>query len=274
MRTWTMRVNTNIVSDHSQGATDDLTIEELADAAGVPVSTVRMYQHRGLLAPPERRGRVGWYGPGHRTRLDLIARLQERGFSLAAIKELIAGVERGESLRAVLGLGEGPSTWTAEEPVTLPLAELVALFPRLEASPELASRVFALGLVELGPEPGQVVVRSPAFLRIGRELAALGVPAEVIIDQYEQLRVEAEAVATRFTDVFRTHLWAPFVAAGAPPAGAAALVEQLEALGPLAEGVVVTTLRHALQEQAEAFIRTQAEALGLDLPTPGTPAEG
>jgi DNA-binding transcriptional MerR regulator len=70
-------------------ATDDArghTIDELAHEFQVPVSTLRMYQHRGLVPPPERRGRIGYYGAEHRARLKLVGELQARGFSLAGIK--------------------------------------------------------------------------------------------------------------------------------------------------------------------------------------------
>ena len=50
-----------------------LTIEELASRAGTATTTVRMYQSKGLLPPPERRGRIGYYGEGHLARLRLIA---------------------------------------------------------------------------------------------------------------------------------------------------------------------------------------------------------
>jgi len=53
-----------------------LTIEELASQAGTATTTVRMYQSKGLLPPPERHGRIGYYGHGHLARLRLIAQLQ------------------------------------------------------------------------------------------------------------------------------------------------------------------------------------------------------
>src|SRR3954451_18736948 len=97
--------------DRESAAT--LTIEQVAATAELPVSTLRMYQHRGLLAPPEKRGRVGYYGPDHLARLRLIAELQERGFSLASIKELADGLEDGRSLNDVLGLSTEQSVWAA-----------------------------------------------------------------------------------------------------------------------------------------------------------------
>jgi hypothetical protein len=101
------------------------------------------------------------------------------------------GMDKGESLRAVLGLGNGPPTWTAEQPESMPLAELASRLPQVEFNPEMIHRVMDLGLVELSNDGSEVVVRSPSFLRIGGELAALGVPPDVILDEYEKLRTEA-----------------------------------------------------------------------------------
>src|SRR5579872_1244162 len=81
-----------------------MTIEQLASRADTATSTVRMYQSRGLLPPPVRRGRIGYYGQGHLSRLRLIADLQEQGFSLASIKRLTEAWENGRSLDDVLGL--------------------------------------------------------------------------------------------------------------------------------------------------------------------------
>src|SRR4029078_124987 len=78
------------------------TIDELAREAGTRTSTVRLYQTGGLLRPREIRGRVGYYGPGHLSRLRVIERLQARGYSLAAIKELLENWAQGATLAAVL----------------------------------------------------------------------------------------------------------------------------------------------------------------------------
>lgn len=246
-----------------------MTIDEFARAGDVVVSTVRLYQNRGLLPAPTKRGRVGYYDSRHLGRLRLIAKLQERGFSLAGIRELLHGMEHGASLQAVLGLDGEPSTWTPEVPQRLSLAELAEALPGVALTPEVVARVVGLGLVEFVEGGGDVVVRSPSFLRIGSQLAALGVPSEVILDQYEALRDDAERISARFTAVFRTHMWEPFLGAGMPAERIASMVEALEQLGPLAEDVVVTSLRHSLQEFAEAFIEAEADRLGVDIPRPG-----
>jgi len=69
---------------------DELTVDELADATGVSVRNIRYYATLGLLPAPERRGRIAYYGPEHRARLDLTIALQEHGFTLQAIERYLA----------------------------------------------------------------------------------------------------------------------------------------------------------------------------------------
>ena len=56
---------------------------------GMTVRNIRAHQSRGLLPPPEIRGRTGYYGTEHVTRLELISEMQADGFNLQAIKRLI-----------------------------------------------------------------------------------------------------------------------------------------------------------------------------------------
>ena len=66
-------------------------VEELAQAAGLRVDTLRFYQARGLLPAPERRGRVAVYGDSHLERLRRVRELQREGFKLAQIERILAG---------------------------------------------------------------------------------------------------------------------------------------------------------------------------------------
>ena len=65
-------------------------VEELAAACGVKVDTVRFYQGRGLIPPPERRGRNAVYGDGHLARIREIRSLRDEGFTLAQIRRISA----------------------------------------------------------------------------------------------------------------------------------------------------------------------------------------
>ncbi len=68
---------------------NDLTIEQLAAQTGMSVRNIRAHQARGLLAPPEVRMRVGYYGPEHVAQLRQIRELQDEGFNLNGIKRLL-----------------------------------------------------------------------------------------------------------------------------------------------------------------------------------------
>jgi DNA-binding transcriptional MerR regulator len=233
-----------------------LTVDELARRAGTVSSTVRLYQSRGLLPPPERSGRMAFYGPGHVARMRLIGQLQERGFSLAAIKELVDGWEAGRDLAGVLGLEQRAATWTAEEPVHLRLGDLRRRLPDRTISPAVLRRAIKLGLLQ--PEGRGFRVASPKLLETGVELVKLGIPIGAVLDEYERLQQTTADIAAHFTNLFERHLWHPFAEAGMPPEQIRQLTATLQRLGPLAESVVALTLRHALQQQAATFIAKQA----------------
>ncbi|MDG2028207.1 MAG: isochorismate synthase [Acidimicrobiales bacterium] len=69
---------------------DRYRVEDLAEAADVAVDTVRYYQRRKLLAPPQKEGRVAWYDAGHLARLQEIRHLADEGFTLAQVGALSA----------------------------------------------------------------------------------------------------------------------------------------------------------------------------------------
>lgn len=65
-------------------------VEQLAQAAGLRVDTLRFYQAKGLLPAPERRGRVAVYGDAHLERLRRVRELQRESFSLAQIARILS----------------------------------------------------------------------------------------------------------------------------------------------------------------------------------------
>ena len=67
----------------------ELTLEELTERVGMSVRNVRFYTSKGLVPPPLRRGRSGFYSADHVARLELVRELQEHGFTLTAIKGYI-----------------------------------------------------------------------------------------------------------------------------------------------------------------------------------------
>ncbi|MFF6914800.1 MerR family transcriptional regulator [Streptomyces sp. NPDC012466] len=68
----------------------DLDISEVAHRAGVPASTLRFYEEKGLITSTGRRGLRRQYDPGVLERLALIALGRTAGFSLDEIAQMFA----------------------------------------------------------------------------------------------------------------------------------------------------------------------------------------
>ncbi|MEM8924049.1 MAG: MerR family transcriptional regulator [Actinomycetota bacterium] len=229
----------------------DLTIDQIAQEAGLPVSTVRLYQNKGLLPPPERRGRVGYYNAGHRDRLRLIAHLQERGFSLAAIKEAVDSWNAGRSLGHLLGVG-AVAPALDREPLRLSPVEMAEKFEGIGLTQEDIQRAVALGIVTI--DGADMIVRNSVFADIGPAVARLGVPITEILDEYEAMAAAVAETAERFRQVFERHLWQPFEAEGMPTAGIETLTAQVGQLTELATSVVTTELHERFARFADDYL--------------------
>lgn len=76
--------------------TDDLVITEVSRRSGLPASTLRYYEQRGLITPTGRRASRRIYDPGVLDRLALVALGRAAGFSLDEIAAILgpAGTPR------------------------------------------------------------------------------------------------------------------------------------------------------------------------------------
>jgi len=233
-----------------------MTVDELARRAGLPSSTIRLYQTKGLLPRPRREGRVGIYDDGHLARLRLIGQLRQRGFSLAGIKHLIETWQAGQTLDDLLGLDtEGIVVAAGSPPARLPLEQLTARFAGQRLTPDILQRTVRLGLVTV--DDGSVTCDAE-FLEFGAQLAALGVHLDEILDEWEALLASTASSARRFVGVFERHVWRPFVEAGMPADQVDMVTDALRRLAPVAQAVTAVALRIALQNAAAAFVAEQA----------------
>lgn len=226
---------------------ESLTVDELAARIGLPSSTIRMYQTKGVLHAPRRQGRVAYYDASHVERLTLVQRLQQRGFSLPAIAELITAREKGESVAAVLGMGEteGPDDW-----VRIKVRDIKHLIPMGDVQPRLLLRAMRLGLVRW--KYGWPHARRWA-LEAGGRLAGLRVPSDDVMDSFTRLRTATDAVAADFVRLFERQFWPEL----ARKAGDENQLENVRALlvelTYTAETAVVGTLRESIRDAAEEF---------------------
>lgn len=84
----------------------DLSIRELAEAAGTTVRTVHYYISEGLLPPPSGATRSATYSAAHLARLRLIGALRDEGLALASIRQRVAPLTDDEALEVVAELDE------------------------------------------------------------------------------------------------------------------------------------------------------------------------
>ena len=192
---------------------EPLSIDELAQRVRLPVRTIREYHTMRLLPPPERRGRLGLYDSRHVQRLQLIARLQRRGYSLAGIRDLLGAWESGTDLMTVLGVNESQPALD-ETPLRLTRAELSERLPTLEEA--ALSRARQIGLVRSDGED-HFVVRSPALLGLVADWVGAGVPPDQALDVIEVLTVDLGALAHQLADLIVARIWEPVSATGRAP---------------------------------------------------------
>src|SRR3954454_13779205 len=232
-----------------------LTIDQLAQKTGMTVRNLRAHQSRGLLPPPDVRGRTGYYGPEHAARVELIKELQADGFNLEAIRRLIENA--GGSTEEVLRFTRtARAAFDVEEPEISTIAELAEQWGDA-GSPQLLERAVSLGLMRLLGD-GRVEERSPRLGRAGAELARLGIPTERALDVLESLRRHADGVARTYVDLFLEQVWRPFDAAGRPPERWPEVLDALERLRPLAAESLLAMFQLAMTDHVE-------EAVGAEL---------
>jgi DNA-binding transcriptional MerR regulator len=228
-------------------ADPEFSVEELAARVGVPTSTVRMYQTKGLLHAPRKVGRTARYDLSHLQRLELVSRLQERGFSLPAIAELIAARDQGATVADVLGLPGGPGD---EDWVPFGLRELRTMVKARELRPELLGKATRLGLVRW--RRGRPQARRWA-LSTGMRVCELEVPPGDVLDRFTRLRGHTDTIAADFVELFEQRLWPGLAENSGRTDQLDRMRELLEELAGIAEGVVIGALRESVRAAAESF---------------------
>jgi DNA-binding transcriptional MerR regulator len=233
-----------------------LRIDDLARRTGLTTRNIRAYHTRGLLPPPEIRGRTGYYGPEHVARLQAIRDLQAAGLNLEAVKRLLQLLPE-EGSEDALAFGRALlAPWTSEEPETVDVSELARRFGGW--NPDALRRAEELGvLAALGD--GRYLVRSPALLRAGEQVVRLGIPLEEALAVLGEVSGQADGVARAFVRLFLTNVWEPFDAAGRPAAQWARVREAIERLRPLASAVLTAAFRQRMDEEVREALGEEVE---------------
>lgn len=232
------------------GSANQLTIDDLAREMGLSVRNVRSHQARGLLPPPEVRGRIGYYGPEHVSRLRLIQELQAEGMKLEGIKRLLRAAEgRGDGLLRVKQAADSPAD--AETPEVVSAEELSERLQVGGGGEKLVARAVKLNLlIPLGKDLFEVP--SPALLRVAEDLVSHGISVRAALALVEDLQRHSRSVSARFVKLFIDEVWKPFVDAGMPEEEWESIAEAMEAARPLAAEAVLAVFRQTLSDEVEA----------------------
>lgn len=246
-------------------------MEELAEAAGITVRTLRFYRERKLLPPPRRDGRIAWYNERHLARLRTIGALLERGHTLGGIAELISAFESGRDVGELLGLDSAIAVpWSEETPVRLTPEALADRF-RGEATPENLAASMDLGYIT---SDGETVVHvSRRLLDASGALVDQGVPLSVVLAAAREVRSHADELADLFTRIIRKHVLGHVLDRAAPgrglgPDDVARIAETIEQLRPISKAVVDAELAMAMDRRVRAELESWGRT-GRQQETPG-----
>jgi DNA-binding transcriptional MerR regulator len=238
-------------------AAEELDIDELARQAGTTVRTVRMYQERGLLPAPLRRGRKASYRGEHLTRLRLVQRLSDRGYSLAAIKDLVEAWDSQHGLAHVLGLEAAViEPLSTEEPRRFTADQLTEMFPGDEDLSGLA-RAIDIGLLVVDGE--EFIAPNANLILAGAALVAAGMPVHTTLDIAAATLDATDRLSGQYVAAFLDHVWAPFEEAGEPDADVPTIAREIREQRALAVQAVAATMAQAMDRHIDVAIMMDAK---------------
>ena len=200
---------------------DALTINDLAERAGMTVRNLREWRTLGLLPRATMRGRVGYYEPEILDRVRRIQRLHAEGFTLDLIARMLdAGGDAAD--------------------------EVIRLAAALHAPYDVE-----------GAPPG--TPPKQRMEQIKASLDELGLTTEQISEATARIRAHVEAIAEIFEQVWRDSIWEPFVEAGMPDAELARIQATAARVKPLALEAVVAQFTLAMEAQIERGIARELD---------------
>ena len=184
-------------------AFDELSVEQVAAAAGLNVDTIRYYQRLGLVDPPDRQGRRAVYQPAHLERLAEIRRLADAGFTLAQIGRLADQPGDASDPAGSGGLGHlAAEAALARRLTRAEVAEMAGV-------PEgLVALLCDNGLLETSLVDGEQRFDQSAvsMVRAGLAISAAGVPLDELVTLAADHAGNVDDVVRRAIALFEEHV--------------------------------------------------------------------
>jgi DNA-binding transcriptional MerR regulator len=224
-----------------------LSLKELCERVGMSVRNVRFYTSRGLVPPPIRKGRSGYYNRVHVGRLELVQELQSHGFTLSAIERYVAGIPANATPEDLALARTMLAPWDVERPIEMSRGELSTRAGRELTDDDLRT-LAALGVVSpLGGDPGraerwQVAVSQ---LSVGLGLLDLGFPTEAALAAADMYARHGREIAQELYELFRTLVLPVYRDQGASPETVRQVVERIK---PLSIAALVSAYEAGMDE--------------------------
>jgi len=228
---------------------DLLTLDELTARVGMSVRNVRFYTSKGLVPPPIRRGRSGYYTSEHVARLELVQELQSHGFTLAAIEKYLGQIPDNATADDVALTRTLLAPWMAEQPTTLTCAELDS---RAGKALSEGDRAVLEALDIITPQVDGTYLVAVSQLSVGLGLLELGYPVEAARAAQDLYRRHGREIADELYDLFRTMVWPAYRESGM---SADRLAEVVERLKPLSVASLVSAYEAAMDERKREGIK-------------------
>jgi DNA-binding transcriptional MerR regulator len=221
-----------------------LTIDQLAERTGISIRTIRFYAGRGLLPPPQLRGRTGLYGPDHVARLELVTELSALGFTLAAIEGRLeklpatAGAEELALQRALL------TPWVPEQIEDVDTTELDRRAGR-PLGPDDLRALEGLGVITR-LDGDRMRLNGAATLGEGLAVLDSGLPTETWKRAHQIIERHTTALAEELMTMFQAEVLQPYRDRGRPADERSRLAEAFTQLKPITVRGVVTAFGRAV----------------------------
>ena len=222
--------------------TDLMTLNELTARVAISVRNIRFYTTKGLVPPPIRRGRRGYYSKDHVARLELITELQAHGFTLAAISGYVANIPSDATPETIALHRTLLAPWMPDVPETISRNELDRRAGRALSEDDLDT-LNALGIVHRTRQGKYQATVS--HLSVGIALLDLGLPFEAAMAAQKIFTSHGREIAEELTEVFRTQVWPAYKEGDGSPEQLRAMVEKFK---PVTVAALVNAYESAVNE--------------------------
>lgn len=224
-----------------------MTVDDLSSAAGLTVRTTRYYASLGLIPPPQRRGRVAWYGAEHLARLEMIRALQEHGFTLQAIEGYLAAMPADARIEDLAVQRAMLTSWTSNGPADLTRRQLEqhAGRPFADAELDLAEE---LGMVRRTEGPRGTRFTPVHGFDVTVRLLDLGIPVDGVRAANTAIERHMAALAAELTTVLREDVLAPLRSSHLSAEEAGQLEQNLATLRQLTLDAIVSAFQRSANE--------------------------